>query len=73
MVTITTVGYGDVVPVTSAGRFLSVLVMLLGYSIIAVSTGIVAGETINEHRHPHRHRFKNPLENEYKDDEASND
>lgn len=50
VVTITTVGYGDVVPVTGAGRFLSVLVMLLGYSIIAVPTGIVAGETIKEHR-----------------------
>lgn len=73
VVTITTVGYGDVAPQTTTGRFLSVIVMLLGYSIIAVSTGIVAGETINEHRHPHRHRFKNPLENEYKDDEASND
>ena len=50
VVTITTVGYGDVVPVTAAGRFLSVLVMLLGYSIIAVPTGIVAGETIKEYR-----------------------
>ena len=50
VVTITTVGYGDVVPVTVAGRFLSVIVMLLGYSIIAVPTGIVAGETIAEHR-----------------------
>lgn len=50
VVTITTVGYGDVVPVTGAGRFLAVLVMLLGYSIIAVPTGIVAGETIKEYR-----------------------
>ncbi len=50
VVTITTVGYGDVVPVTAGGRFLAVLVMLLGYSIIAVPMGIVAGETINESR-----------------------
>ena len=49
VVTITTVGYGDVVPVTPAGRFIAVLVMLFGYSIIAVPMGIVAGETINEH------------------------
>ena len=49
VVTITTVGFGDIVPVTPAGRFIAVLVMLFGYSIIAVPMGIVAGETINEH------------------------
>ena len=49
VVTITTVGFGDVVPITPGGRFIAVLVMLLGYSIIAVPMGIVAGETINEH------------------------
>lgn len=41
IVTITTVGYGDVAPVTTLGRFVASLVMLLGYSIIAVPTGIV--------------------------------
>ena len=50
VVTITTVGFGDVVPITPAGRFVAVLVMLLGYSIIAVPMGIVAGETIHEHQ-----------------------
>lgn len=50
VVTITTVGYGDVVPVTSAGQFLSVVVMLLGYSVIAVPTGIIAGETMKEYK-----------------------
>ena len=48
VVTITTVGYGDMAPVTGMGRLLSVIVMLLGYSVIAVPTGIVAGETIAE-------------------------
>jgi voltage-gated potassium channel len=56
VVTMTTVGYGDVVPVTTAGRFLSVLLMLLGYSIIAVPTGIVAGETLREYRNPGNRR-----------------
>ena len=60
VVTITTVGYGDVAPVTGVGRFLAVLVMLLGYSIIAVPTGIVAGETVNEHRKPTPRKRKQP-------------
>lgn len=50
VVTLTTVGYGDIAPVTPLGQFLSMVVMILGYSIIAVPTGIVAGETIAEHR-----------------------
>lgn len=44
IVTITTVGYGDLVPVTSLGKFLSSFIMLLGYAIIAVPTGIVTVE-----------------------------
>ncbi len=42
--------------------------MLLGYSIIAVPTGIVAGETINEHRQGKK-RKKRLLEQEYTDEE----
>ena len=44
VVTITTVGYGDISPVTPLGKFLSVVLMLCGYSIIAVPTGIVTSE-----------------------------
>ena len=44
IVTLTTVGYGDVAPQTPLGRFLSALVMILGYAIIAVPTGIVTSE-----------------------------
>lgn len=51
VVTITTVGYGDITPVTPMGQFISTIVMLLGYSIIAVPTGIVVGETIHEYKH----------------------
>ena len=50
VVTITTVGFGDITPITPVGRFIAVLVMLLGYAVIAVPMGIVAGETINESR-----------------------
>jgi voltage-gated potassium channel len=46
IVTITTVGYGDVVPVTAAGRAISALGMLLGYAIIAVPTGIFTSNMI---------------------------
>lgn len=44
VVTLTTVGYGDISPQTGVGQFLAALVMILGYSIIAVPTGIVTSE-----------------------------
>ncbi len=48
IVTMTTVGYGDITPVTAIGRILSAFVMLLGYTIIAVPTGIVSATFIDE-------------------------
>lgn len=47
IVTLTTVGYGDITPVTGLGRFLSGLVMILGYTIIAIPTGIVSANIID--------------------------
>lgn len=44
IVTLTTVGYGDISPVTVPGQILASAVMILGYSIIAVPTGIVTAE-----------------------------
>lgn len=44
IVTLTTVGYGDIAPITPVGRFLAGMVMILGYGIIAVPTGIVTSE-----------------------------
>jgi voltage-gated potassium channel len=44
IVTMTTVGYGDIAPVTVAGKFLASVVMMMGYAIIAVPTGIVTVE-----------------------------
>ena len=64
VVTITTVGYGDIAPVTHTGRFVSLLVMLLGYAIIAVPTGIVAGETIEEHRQARNRRYDKRFQGE---------
>ena len=47
VVTLTTVGYGDIVPQTPVGQMLANLVMIMGYGIIAVPTGIVTME-LNE-------------------------
>ncbi len=44
IVTLTTVGYGDLTPATPLGQFLAAMVMIMGYSIIAVPTGIVTAE-----------------------------
>ncbi len=44
IVTLTTVGYGDISPQTNLGQALSAFIMVLGYSIIAVPTGIITAE-----------------------------
>lgn len=44
IVTLTTVGYGDIAPATTIGQFIATIVMILGYGIIAVPTGIVSAE-----------------------------
>ena len=44
VVTLTTVGFGDITPNTAAGQMLAALIMLLGYGLIAVPTGIVSVE-----------------------------
>ena len=46
IVTLTTVGYGDIYPVTALGQFIASIVMIMGYAIIAVPTGIVTNELI---------------------------
>lgn len=46
IVTITTVGYGDITPITFLGQFLATIIMLLGYAIIAIPTGIISAEII---------------------------
>ncbi|MBN2273143.1 MAG: ion transporter [Bacteroidales bacterium] len=47
IVTLTTVGYGDLSPVTGVGQFLASIVMILGYAIIAVPTGIVTASLLS--------------------------
>ena len=55
--TITTVGYGDIVPHTVIGKILASFMMILGYAIIAVPTGIVSAEFASQ-RASRRHRDK---------------
>jgi len=48
IVTVTTVGYGDISPHTPIGQLIAALAMISGYAIIAVPTGIVGAELMNE-------------------------
>ena len=48
VVTLTTVGYGDISPKTPLGQAFSVLIMILGYGIIAIPTGIVTHEIVRQ-------------------------
>jgi voltage-gated potassium channel len=58
IVTITTVGYGDVAPVTLLGKIMASIIMLTGFAIIAVPTGIVTHEIGREMRSRHCRRCK---------------
>jgi voltage-gated potassium channel len=51
IVTLTTVGYGDISPQTPIGQIFASLVMILGYGIIAVPTGIITAEFAKRHIH----------------------
>ena len=44
IVTMTTVGYGDIAPVTAGGKMMATVIMLVGYSLIIVPTGIITAE-----------------------------
>ncbi len=47
IVTLTTVGYGDITPQTGLGQIVATLIMIIGYGIIAVPTGIVSAEYVD--------------------------
>ena len=50
IVTLTTVGYGDLSPATDLGRTIATFIMILGYSIIVVPTGFVSATMVNQQR-----------------------
>ncbi|MDA9857052.1 ion transporter [Rubripirellula sp.] len=55
IVTMTTVGYGDVVPQTAAGKMISAVLILLGYSLIIVPSTFVSAEFVNQATHRSSH------------------
>ena len=57
VVTMTTVGYGDIAPATFLGRVLSAIVMLMGYTIMAVPTGIVSAQMVHDHKSRRKERL----------------
>ena len=71
IVTLTTVGYGDIAPQTPLGQFLASVVMMLGYGIIAIPTGIVSVEMSKDHKikvHMNTQSCKNCSADNHKDD-----
>lgn len=64
IVTLTTVGYGDIAPVTAIGQMMASLIMILGYGIIAVPTGIVTAEFANQRKKAKKINYQNyPCQN----------
>jgi voltage-gated potassium channel len=51
IVTLTTVGFGDITPQTALGQFISIIIMILGYGIIAVPTGLVTAQIMSKDDH----------------------
>ena len=68
IVTLTTVGYGDIAPVTPLGQFVASIIMILGYGIIAVPTGIVSAEYSGQKAHTNTQSCPNCAANNHQDD-----
>jgi voltage-gated potassium channel len=67
IVTLTTVGFGDIHPITPLGQFIATIIMLLGYGIIAVPTGIVTAEMTKENVRRNTQVCYNCGEDEHRD------
>lgn len=68
VVTLTTVGYGDISPQTPVGQFLASLIMIMGYAIIAVPTGIVTAEIIKPTKRENTQVCENCMYDKHDDD-----
>ena len=70
IVTLTTVGYGDIAPITPLGQFIASIIMIMGYGIIAVPTGIVSSEMTRINKkdvHTNTQSCPNCLDSSHKD------
>ena len=67
IVTLTTVGYGDIAPVTALGQLIASAIMILGYAIIAIPTGIVGSEMINAKIHTNTQSCPNCMQDSHQD------
>lgn len=68
IVTLTTVGYGDIAPGTAFGQLIASVIMILGYSIIAIPTGIVSAEISKSEVHTNTQACPNCMAEGHKDD-----
>jgi voltage-gated potassium channel len=64
IVTLTTVGFGDIAPQTPLGQFITSIIMILGYGIIAVPTGIVSAEFVKTNNKDKDEKIKQDLKKE---------
>lgn len=71
VVTLTTVGYGDIAPATAFGQFVASVIMILGYSILAVPTGIVGNELAKAENNNTNTRSCQSCSREGHDDDAA--
>jgi len=70
IVTLTTVGYGDIAPQTAEGQFVAAIIMIMGYVVIAVPTGIVSTELLNQQELQHNTQACRYCGEEGHDDDA---
>mgnify|MGYP000654562990 CR=1 FL=1 len=61
IVTLTTVGYGDIAPVTPLGQLIASMIMIIGYGIIAVPTGIVSAEFATQKKDTNKEKESKPI------------
>ena len=66
IVTLTTVGFGDIAPQTPLGQFIASIIMILGYAIIAIPTGIVSSEIAKNSKDNNTQACPNCLKEEHK-------
>jgi voltage-gated potassium channel len=67
-VKLTTVGYGDIAPGTPLGQLIASAIMILGYAIIAIPTGIVGSEMMKNNIQTNTQACQNCLRDKHRDD-----